>query len=239
MLVDQIKAARRLRANIRAITELLKHYRAPVMQCPCCGESGRFALFGIPPRLNARCTNCDSLERHRFLQLFFRQNPGLVGGKDVLHFAPEKALRIHLTAAAKSYIACDLYPEPRDLKVDIEKMAFEDGSFDLIVCCHVIICVDDRKALSELFRILRPGGVLLLTVPVIEGWDKTFEPPDIGRGQEAFDHFGNPDCVRLYGRDIRERIERHGFQLSELTAVEPDVRKHGLLRGEKIFICTR
>lgn len=239
MLEHQIKTVRRFRANAEAIVELLKHYRAPVMQCPCCGESGRFALFGIPPRLNARCTMCDSLERHRFLQLFFERNGDLVNGKDVLHFAPERAIRAHLSRGARSYIGCDLYPEPQDMKVDIEKLSFEDGSFDLIVCCHVIICVDDRKALAELYRVLRPGGVLLLTVPVIEGWDRTFEPTTVQRGQEAFDNFGNPDCVRLYGRDLRERVEKHGFRLSELTAVEPEVRQHGLLRGEKIFICTR
>jgi SAM-dependent methyltransferase len=228
--------AKRFAANLKAIVYLLRDYPTPVMHCPCCGERGKFALFGIPPRLNALCIRCYSLERHRFLRLFLQGNEDLVRGKDVLHFAPEKCLRAYLRNCAKTYVSTDLHPGAEDLYQNIESLTFADQTFDLVICCNVLTCVDDRKALLEMHRVLRRNGVILVTAPVIEGWDKTFEPSHVHYGEESYQLFGTPDQLRLYGRDIRNRIEATGFKLTETTANEPEARKHGLQRGGKIFI---
>ncbi len=92
--------------------------------------------------------------------------------------------------------------------------------------------------MRELRRILRPGGKLLITVPIIEGWSTTFEDPgDMTRDRRAL-VMSDPDHRRWYGRDIRDKINEAGLKVSEFTALEPDVTKYGIARGEKIFFGT-
>jgi len=192
----------------------------------------------MPPRLNATCPFCRSKERHRLQRLYLDARPQLVAGKDVLHFAPEDTSRAYLSERAGNYVACDYDPIAGDLRINIENIDLPDASFDFIVCNHVLEHVDDRKALTELRRILRPGGVLLIMTPVIEGWATTYENPAVMTAEERVDHFGQRDHVRMYGADIRGRLRDAGFAVEEHTAEEPYVSRHGLLRGEKIFVCS-
>ena len=99
--------------------------------------------------------------------------------------------------------------------------------------------VDDRRALAEMFRLLVPGGIAFVMTPVVEGWAETYENPAITQPRDRLLHFGQNDHVRLYGRDIRDRIRAAGFELSEFVAVEPDVARYGLVRGETLFIARR
>lgn len=109
----------------------------------------------------------------------------------------------------------------------------------MVICSHVLEHVDDRRALSELYRVLRPGGLCILLTPIIEGWDTTFENAAINRPEDRSVYFGQFDHVRYYGADLRARIGAAGFALSEFTAVEPFVTRHGLIRGEKLFLAER
>jgi predicted SAM-dependent methyltransferase len=108
-----------------------------------------------------------------------------------------------------------------------------------VLCSHVLEHVDDAKALKEIHRVLRPGGIALIMLPLIEGWERTYENPQIMRPGERALHFGQGDHLRAYGRDVRERIRSAGFALNEFTAEGSDVAKHGLLAGEKLFIARR
>jgi len=99
--------------------------------------------------------------------------------------------------------------------------------------------VDDRAALSELHRVLVLGGVLIASVPIVEGWDTTYENRSIVDPIERDLHFGQSDHVRYYGRDFRTRLSEAGFAVEEVTAEGPYVIKHALLRGEKLFICSK
>ena len=165
------------------------------------------------------------------------QNRELIQGKTVLHFAAEPAIRPHVEPHARRYISCDIHPRPGQIRIDIERIDLPDGEVDLIICNHVLEHVDDVRALSELRRVLKPHGVLLVMVPMVEGWDKTYEDPNIVAPEDRRRHFGQEDHVRYYGRDIRGRIAAAGFDVGEYTAVEPFVSAHGLCRGEKVFIC--
>lgn len=108
---------------------------------------------------------------------------------------------------------------------------------DLIIANHVLEHVDDAKATKELSRILRPNGILLCMAPIIEGWLTTYEKPDIATDEKRMLHFGQEDHVRFYGRDFRDRISKGGLSLSEeITAQGEDVIRHGLVRGEKVFV---
>ena len=123
--------------------------------------------------------------------------------------------------------------------VDIERIALPDASADLIVCSHVLEHVDDNRALAELFRVLRPGGTLVLLTPVVEGWQQTYENPAILDPQQRQLHFGQEDHVRYFGADLRMRIRRAGFELDEFSAIEPNVSRYSLIRGEKVFVARR
>ena len=114
-----------------------------------------------------------------------------------------------------------------------------DKSFDVAICLHVLEHVDDRAAVSELFRVLRPGGLLVAMFPIIEGWDETFEDASRMSPEDRLFYFGQHDHVRFFGRDARARLAAPGFVVEEYTAVEPQVSRYGLARGEKIFICRR
>lgn len=205
-------------------------------QCNICSYQGSFPAFGYPPRFDAYCPNCGSLERHRLFGLWLARNPHAVAGKDILHFAPESVVTPLVKPQAKTYRTADLDPRYADLVLNIEAIDLPDESVDLIICNHVLEHVHTDRTLSELKRILRKGGVLLLMFPIIEGWDETYRNPAIQSPREREVHFGQADHIQYYGKDVRDNIAKAGLELTEFTAIEPDVTKHGLTAGEKVFI---
>ena len=207
--------------------------------CNICGRSGRFLAFGTPPRLDARCSRCGALERHRLQALWVAQNAEKFRGKTVVHFAPEFAISELLRPLSARYIAADLDARRADLVLDLEDISLDDNSVDIILCNHVLEHVDDRRALNEFHRVLKPRGLVLLMFPIVEGWDHTYENEAIKNSKERSLHFGQYDHVRYYGSDVRSRIIEAGFELTEFTAEEPDVSRYGLIRGEKLFIAKK
>ncbi len=208
--------------------------------CPICNYYGSFGPFGALLRYDARCPSCSSLERHRQVWLMICRRRLLTKNHTLLHFAPEAVLRKRIQALVGRYETADLREVTRpDHVVNIEAIDLPDESYDRVICNHVLEHVDDRKALAELHRILRPGGIAILTTPVVEGWAETYENPDV-RGKTArLLHFGQNDHVRYFGRDLRDRIRAAGFQLDEMVATEPDVHRYGLMRGETVFIASK
>ncbi len=208
--------------------------------CPICGDSAYFAVFGHPPRFDARCTTCGSLERHRLFALYVQRSGVFGAGQRVLHFAPERQLGALIKARVKDYETADLSQRLAVTHhINIEDTGLPSEQYDRIVCNHVLEHVNDRKALAEMFRMLKPGGIALLMTPVCEGWAQTYENPAITDPAGRMLHFGQGDHVRIFGRDIRDRIRAAGFALDEFVAVEPDVMTYGLIRGETLFIATR
>lgn len=156
----------------------------------------------------------------------------------VLHIAPERLLADWMKQnGATYYLSGDLYNEA-DMRLNIEQMDLEDATFDAVICMHVLEHVDDQKALSEMRRVLRPGGMAFVMVPIVEGWDQTYENSDVKTDSERLLHFGQEDHIRYYGRDVRDRLSIY-FNVKEITAVEPDVSRYALMRGEKVFLCQR
>lgn len=154
----------------------------------------------------------------------------------MLHFAAEHSLYKIIEAAADRYVRADLDPDAGDIVLNLESIDLPDDSFDVVVASHVLEHVDDKAALSEIKRILRPGGRLIAMVPIVEGWDKTYENGDVHTEAERELHFGQYDHVRFYGSDFRDRTRAAGLNLKEYTAEEPDVSDYGLVRGEKVFV---
>jgi SAM-dependent methyltransferase len=158
---------------------------------------------------------------------------------EVLHFAPEQALTRFLKLRVGRYVTADIEPGRCDLTLDLEKIALPDQAFDVVVANHVLEHVNDRLALGELRRILRPGGALVITVPLIEGWDQTYEDDRITTARERDLHFGQWDHVRYYGRDFRDRLRAAEFRITEYSAAGVDAVRYGLLRGERVFFARK
>jgi len=206
--------------------------------CPVCGYHGMFSPVRHKPEIWCPC--CDSRPRHRLLKLWMDREMVLptqrTGGRArVLHFAAEPWVRGWFEDRGADYVTADIN-DRFDLQLDITAMDLPDAGFDMVMAHHVLEHVDDAAALAEMFRVLRPGGQAVLTVPMIEGWDATYEDPALTTEAELKLHYGDPTHLRFYGRDIRDRIRAAGFALSEYVAAEPDCTAHALHRGERIFV---
>jgi SAM-dependent methyltransferase len=209
-------------------------------QCPICGYQGFFAAQGWPLRPDARCPACDGLERHRLFWLV-DERCGLVAGRDVLHFAPERCIAHRVKTRARSHRTADLFATGVDLNLNLEDIALSDASVDVVLLLHVLEHVDARATMREIYRILRPGGYAVCMTPVIEGWDTTLDSAGDAsltkRDREIL--FGQADHVRWFAKDIRELFVESGFSLTEETAEEPEVRRYALTRGDKVFLCAK
>jgi SAM-dependent methyltransferase len=224
-----------MRYGFKSIVRLFGAYYP--RHCTVCGYKGRFFSYGYPLVADVLCPSCLSLERHRALAIYDEEND-LFSGKDILHFAPEPGIeKLIRGRSPKSYRTCDLYAKKVDLRINIEDIDLPDASVELIICSHVLEHVDDAKAIPELRRILQPSGTAIVMVPLEEGLDETYENQNIVSRSGRLLHFGQEDHVRYYGRDIRDRLRAANFSVTEWTSREPQVSRHGLKRGEKIFIC--
>jgi len=186
--------------------------------CTVCEEfSEQFIRGGVGKgRPNAKCPNCGSLERHRLLWMHLANEvwPKISSRKkDLLHIAPEPFFIRKLKPRPDvNYISGDLMMSESMAKLDLTDIQFWDNQFDLVICSHVLEHIpDDRKAMKELHRILRPDGFLIVMVPIYG--TKTYEDFTITDPQQRLIHFGQEDHVRKYGRDIVERLGECGFDV--------------------------
>lgn len=197
-------------------------------------------------RPGAICPGCGAHERHRALWLYLRDELN-VGGQplDMLHFAPEHALHVNLARLPRlRRTTADLDGEGVDRAVDITAMPFEEASFDAIVCSHVLEHVaDDHAAMSEMRRVLRPGGWAVVMVPIDGSRETTYEDATVVTPAERERAFWQHDHVRLYALDIAERLRKTGFEVRSERVVETlpagAARRYGLLPDETVFHCVR
>jgi SAM-dependent methyltransferase len=204
--------------------------------CPICSYYGNFKAFGSPLRWNARCPSCGSLERHR---LFALSMGDMRFKGTVLHFAPEPAIAALLKRFDIQYISADLLRRDVDQNWNIEDIPCPGEQFDVIVCNHVLEHVNDRKALRELHRVLKPDGLLLVMVPIVEGCPETYEDVTVIDSADREVHFGQSDHIRVYGADFLRRLRQPGFDITVYTAFGADAVEYGLLMGEKLFLCRK
>jgi len=220
-------------------------------RCPCCGSQLRRFLPGTVGSQGTlsgiRCPRCDSHPRHRLLWLFLQNDCQQLFEENLslLHIAPEFCfLRRFRKMANLRYVTGDLVSPLADSRFDLTLIPFADGTFDVIFCNHVLEHVsDDRPAIRELYRVMKPGGWGILQVPVEPGRTVTFEDDSITTPVERARHFGQHDHVRSYGADYPERLRAAGFAVQAIDHVQTfavsRLKYYGLLPAETIYLCRR
>ncbi|HWZ23214.1 MAG TPA: class I SAM-dependent methyltransferase [Cytophagaceae bacterium] len=205
-------------------------------QCIICNTKLR--TFLQLPNHDLLCPKCGSLARDRrlwqILTTVFLKN-----GITVLDFSPSRSLARKLKKTpAINYISTDLSGNfIADFRYDITHLAIADASIDLIICYHVLEHIEnDRKALSELYRVLKPGGKAIIQTPFKEG--EIYENFSITSPAEKEIHFGQDDHVRIYSvSGLKERLEQAGFT-ADPKAYDRDVY-YGLIANETVFVLTK
>ncbi|MFD1315380.1 class I SAM-dependent methyltransferase [Namhaeicola litoreus] len=215
---------------------------------PIDGKSFRtFLPYGYgEQRPNVLSPSTLSLERHRLLWLFLKNETDFFNSpKKVLHMAPEQCfLPLFKKMKNLDYTTADLYAPKVDVKADILKLPFEDSTFDFILCNHVLEHIeDDARAMSELYRVMKPGGMGIFQIPQDLNRAKTYEDFSITSPEERAVHFGQYDHVRVFGRDYFDRLRSAGFTVKELNysaqLSEEQIDKYRLTKGEILPVCSK
>lgn len=221
-------------------------YTGSTVTCNICQRGFRkFLPYGRIARENALCPNCLGLERHRLMWLFLQKETDFfTAPKKVLHVAPELCFLGRFKKLKNlEYITGDIESPLADVKMDIHHIPFEDNSFDVVFCNHVMEHVeDDIKACAEINRVLKPNGWGIIQSPVYEH-EVTLEDKTITDPKERERVFGQSDHVRKYGKDYARRLSKSGLRVTENNFVkqlsEDMVKKYALPEKEIIFYCQK
>ncbi len=215
---------------------------------PIDGKSFRKMLpYGYEvQRKNALSPSTFSLERHRLLWLYLQNETDFftsTAKRRLLHIAPEQCfLKCFKNQKNLEYITSDLESPIADVKADVCNLPFEDYSFDIIFCNHVLEHVsDDTKAMQELFRVLKSGGFGIFQIPQDLNRASTFEDNSITNRKERTKIFGQYDHVRVYGNDYFAKLRSIGFEVNEINYTKQIdqnlVKRYALAKGEILPVC--
>jgi SAM-dependent methyltransferase len=231
---------------LRPVTRLI--FFGQSRHCPVCDSSCRFFLSHGPPTRkieNVVCPVCLSHSRHRLAWVYLTSHTNLLDGspKRLLHIAPDIPFASRFQrVSGVDYVSADLESPHAMVKMDITNINWPDAGFDVIFCSHVLEHIpEDRQAMRELVRILKPGGWALIQVPTSDV--ATFEDPSITDPAERERLFLQRDHVRLYGLDIRDRLAAAGFEVKVIAAhhlLEQQQCQHmGVSPNEVLFYCRK
>ena len=240
-LLNKIPRPLLIKASILARPLIVLFFKGNNFTDPIDGKSYRkFLPYGYgKQRENALSPGTLSLERHRQMWLYLQNETDFfTKNYKVLHIAPEQEfLRKFKKMKNLDYISADLFSPIVDVKADILDLPFENETYDIIICNHVLEHIeDDRKAMSELFRVMKNEGWGIVQVPMKNSLEKTYEDFTIKDPKERQKHFGQYDHVRWYGMDYFDRLKSVGFEAdanfySQKFSKE-EIKKFGLMENE-------
>ena len=237
------------------------HYQCPICQSPLrtllpFGNNTPVIternIVGAGYRLNCQCPVCLSFERDRLLYLYLVKKTQLLTKPiKLLHIAPE----IGLNSVLKKYPNIDYLTADLQLtsdagvdvmvQMDITDIDYPDNSFDVIICNHVLEhIIEDRKAMGELYRVLKPGGWSILQVPRSLSLNKTYEDFSVNTPEEKEKAFGQYNHVRIYGRDYADKLMDSGFNIKEFKWWDDNLfstlhHKHRFLEQETLILANK
>ncbi len=242
------------------------YYRGNRYTCPVCGYSFRKMLpggFDLPVikekhivgagrRDNDICPYCQSTDRDRLIYLFLKYEKSFFEQHfSLLHIAPEPALhKVFSHTNSIDYHPATKYSEGFYYKAKVETedlldLHFEEASFDWVICNHVLEHIpDDKLAMHEIFRVLKPGGKAILQVPISFQLEKTFEDETVTAEADREKYLGQFDHVRIYGRDYPDRLKDVGFVVHEVNTKHDfkhisSLNKFAINPDEILFLCDK
>lgn len=200
------------------------------MYCPCCGNNLRdfidfeYKSSHYNPKIYINqykktiCPVCCSLPRQRMVAAYIEKERDILKGKKILFFAPSYAGEICMRRLGLTYQSADLY-QFADLKVDIQNICLPDESVEVILCNHVLEHVPEyRRAIQELYRILKSGGMLELSIPQFRGEKHTTS--ETRSEEDNWRLYGQADHLRIFGMDITDILMECGFTVTAIEGKE-------------------
>jgi SAM-dependent methyltransferase len=225
-------------------------YRGNKVECPVCEKSfSKFLSYGsnVAHRENVLCPYDLTLERHRLMWLYLTRKTDFFSAESlkVLHIAPEQCFLPHFKKQNNlDYTNADLVSPIADIHFDLHDIPLEDNQYDVVFCNHVMEHVDDPiRCMSELNRVMKPGGWAIMQVPQDMSRTETYEDKSITSPDEREKHFWQKDHVRLFGKDYPSYLEKAGFKVDEFdlnTEFDAtEVVKFRLMQKEILYIARK
>ncbi len=205
-----------------------------------------YGYSAVANRKNVLSPGTMSLERHRLMWLYLKNKTNFfTQNLKVLHIAPEQCF-YKLFKAMKNldYTTGDYNSPIADIHFDLHNAPFEDNSFDVVFCNHVLEHVEDaHQCMTELYRIMRPGGWGIFQVPIDINRQVTYEDKSIVTPEDRELHYWQKDHLRLFGLDYGAKLRAAGFDVVEddyaktLSVEEAD--RYRISRDEVIYLCKK
>ncbi len=235
----------RLSYPFKLVAPLL--YKGDNVACPVCEKSfSKFLSYGseVAHRENVLCPYDLTLERHRLMWIFLKEHSDFLTAEklEVLHIAPEQCFHSRFKAQKNiTYLTADIESPIADMHFDLHDIPLEDNRFDVVFCNHVMEHVQDAKqCMSELYRVMKPGGWAIMQVPQDFTREETYEDWTITSPEEREKHFWQKDHVRLFGKDYPKWLESVGFRVEEFDKEKEigadKIERYRLQKGEVLYI---
>ena len=197
-------------------------------------------------RRRGSCWNCQASDKEKLLYIYLRDYAKIFDGsqKSILHIAPEFHLSNQILRCKNITYTCgDLFAEgytyPNYVQyMDLLDLQLTDNIYDIVICAHVLEHIpDDKKAMSEIFRVLKPNGFAIIQVPLSKLLNKTLEDITIQDPKIRYKLFGQKDHYRLYAQcDYIKNLKDIGFEV-EVRNISVENMKYGLNPMEDLYIC--
>ena len=200
----------------------------------------------LTSRENAIAPDTMSLERHRLMWLFMKEKTNLFTAElKFLHIAPEYCfIKIFKGMKNLDYITADLISPWADVKMDVHNIPFDENSFNVVICNHVLEHVDDaNKVMKEFYRVMKPGGWGIFQVPIDINNKETIEDKNVIDPNERERLYWQSDHLRLFGLDYGKKLSEAGFKVTEsdfINELSDDlVERYALPKGEIVYFCQK
>lgn len=211
-------------------------YAGNTYQCNLCGFN--LSKFVTVNSNSLLCPKCGSISRSRQLWNVLESK---IENKSILHFSPSLSFqKKFIQSNAKEYVSTDYMGEFEAMKrLNIEAIDEPDNYFDLVICYHVLEHInDDKKAMSELFRILKPNGSCYIQTPFKQG--EIYEDDSITTEADRQIHFGQKDHLRIYSVEgLVNRLEHVGFKTDILNLKNDKDNVNGFPEKESIVVAKK